>query len=555
MKLPFKIPKLPKFSLPKFGKKKRDDDDGEAPAGGAVDDDGRTDDDREENEGRHPAATAEGDGDEPAPVSEDVDEERYYRDEDAEDDEDAPRTSLLARLRADKRLLAIAAGSLLGGLLVLGGLGWWLAGGGGHGPSGDAGSKAGTGAVKAGTFREGSIATMDLTSAISRPRSGPSLNQLMKGEPAGPAKPAAAGGDGPGMLTPPKPGSQTGPATNHEGAGAKTAEPPATGETGKPATGEKGKPAAGEAGKPLTGEAGKPAAGADSVVVMAVSVDAFAGVKAGRPAGPLAPAPDPELSEQKSGGRLLPKIGAGGREPRKVYARPFTGGGGRIALVVAGLGLSEAATSAAIDILPAAVTLAFDAEGTNVEAWIKRARAAGHEVLLNLALESEGFPLRDPGPEALSTTAEDGENRARLEGVMGRAVGYVGLINVGGTKFSQSGKHMAWLMGELKGRGLLYVDASGTPKTVAPNAAADSGAALVVNDLFIDRIPSRVAIEGRLVQLEGLARKVGAVLGVARPLPASITRIAAWAATLQGKGLALAPVSAIPDGRKKPGTP
>src|SRR6185295_5091704 len=63
----------------------------------------------------------------------------------------------------------------------------------------------------------------------------------------------------------------------------------------------------------------------------------------------LSPAPDPKLVRASAVGPL-PIIGADGRAPWKVYARPFDAADTRprIAIVVAGLGLSGAATEAAI---------------------------------------------------------------------------------------------------------------------------------------------------------------------------------------------------------------
>jgi polysaccharide deacetylase 2 family uncharacterized protein YibQ len=52
-------------------------------------------------------------------------------------------------------------------------------------------------------------------------------------------------------------------------------------------------------------------------------------------------------------------------------------------------------------------------------------------------------------------------------------------------------------------------------------------------------------IDKQLAALEAAARHNGAALGVAAPYPASVDRLVAWAATLNDKGLVLAPVSAV----------
>jgi uncharacterized protein len=45
--------------------------------------------------------------------------------------------------------------------------------------------------------------------------------------------------------------------------------------------------------------------------------------------------------------------------------------------------------------------------------------------------------------------------------------------------------------------------------------------------------------------LEASAKRSGAALGIATLSPALLDRVAAWLATLDGKGIAIAPASAI----------
>ena len=70
---------------------------------------------------------------------------------------------------------------------------------------------------------------------------------------------------------------------------------------------------------------------------------------------------------------------------------------------LAGLGLGPAATRAAIQ-LPGEITLAFSSHARDLQQWIDLARAAGHEVLLDLPMEPIGYPAMDPGPQSLLTT-------------------------------------------------------------------------------------------------------------------------------------------------------
>lgn len=253
---------------------------------------------------------------------------------------------------------------------------------------------------------------------------------------------------------------------------------------------------------------------------------------------PLVPAPIADLTRQTPGGPL-PVIAADGRAAWQAYARPFAEAGGRarIAVVVGGLGLGKTVTEAAISRLPADVTLAFSPYARDLDAWLKRARAAGHEVLLELPLEAARFPERDAGPLALQAGLNDAKVRERLESVLVKGSGYVGVIAAPDSPFLTSDR---WppLLQELRKRGLLYV---GQP--LAEDLAQPPATAPVT--VTLDGLPFRAAIDAHLDQTAAAARQRGAVVAVAQALPVVIERLSRWSGGLADKGLVLAPVSAV----------
>ena len=96
----------------------------------------------------------------------------------------------------------------------------------------------------------------------------------------------------------------------------------------------------------------------------------------------------------------LPIIAPDGRTPFEAYRRPFVPDNRpKVALVIGGLGLNSRATQTAIEALPAEVTLSFSPYADGLQGWIDRARAAGHEVLLEIPMEPVDFPDNEiPGP-------------------------------------------------------------------------------------------------------------------------------------------------------------
>jgi polysaccharide deacetylase 2 family uncharacterized protein YibQ len=260
--------------------------------------------------------------------------------------------------------------------------------------------------------------------------------------------------------------------------------------------------------------------------------------------GAVIPEPDPALLDRLRDG-ALPRVADDGRAPWRTYARPFDQGDRRprIGMLVAGLGISESATEAAIQRLPGAVSLAFSPYGLRLAEFAALARAAGHEVLVAVPMEPVGFPLNDPGPQALLTGLAWGENSQRLTWALSRFAGYVGATNVlgptlRGERFSASPEAMRPLLDVLRTRGLLFIDGR-------PGGAAPQGLPARSVDVVLDDRPTRAEIEQRLADLERIARERGAALGLSGAGTLALERIAAWAAGVEERGFALAPVSAL----------
>ena len=273
---------------------------------------------------------------------------------------------------------------------------------------------------------------------------------------------------------------------------------------------------------------------------------------------PAARAARPGVSApgRRTPGVLAPGVLAPGETPpwrRNAQAFDETDTRPRVAVVLTGLGLSTAATEAAITQLPAAVTLSFTPYARRLAHWMSLARAKGHEVMLDLPMEPTSYPDDDPGPHTLLTTSSAAQNLERLRWTLERARGYVGVAAVMGSRFSTSPDHLAPILEELKNRGLLYLDNRSSEYSLAGELAAKMGVPRAINERFLDRDEAGpVALDGRLVQLERIALAGGATVAMGRPLPVTIERLRAWSKDLESRGLVLAPISAVAD-RQRPG--
>jgi uncharacterized protein len=264
----------------------------------------------------------------------------------------------------------------------------------------------------------------------------------------------------------------------------------------------------------------------------------------------LEPAPDPRLVEKSRYG-LLPRVGADGARPFEVYARPIPpdsqvrAGSPRIALMVGGLGLNAEGTRSAIADLPGPVTLGFAPYGPAIGERAAQAREAGHETVLQAPMEDFSDSADDPGQHMLKMSASDADNLDSLRWLMSRFTGYVAVVNHLGGKFTADREEITPVMREIAARGLGYLDDGASPRSLAQEVAATLAMPSARADVAIDADPAPEAVDAALARLLDLAREHGSAIGVASASPSSVERLAAWAAALESKGVALVPLSAL----------
>jgi polysaccharide deacetylase 2 family uncharacterized protein YibQ len=255
-------------------------------------------------------------------------------------------------------------------------------------------------------------------------------------------------------------------------------------------------------------------------------------------AGALAPAPIAGLTAPGPGG-LLPIIAADGRASWKAYARPFADDGRpKIALVIGGLGLDPARTGQAIEALPPEVTLSFSPYADNLQALIDRARAAGHEVMVELPMEPLDYPDNDPGPYTLLSAAQPAELQSKLDWLMSRATGYFAVTNAFGARFLTQDKAVAPVVQSLRQRGVGFIDDGQA-------AARSGGLHRATLGPKIDADLDSAAIDNQLLALEASALQSGAALGTGSAYPLTVSQVQKWAMAVRERGYALAPASAL----------
>ncbi|HXX08285.1 MAG TPA: divergent polysaccharide deacetylase family protein [Pseudolabrys sp.] len=258
---------------------------------------------------------------------------------------------------------------------------------------------------------------------------------------------------------------------------------------------------------------------------------------------------DPKLLETTRHG-AIPKIGPDGTRPSARYARPRQIPANKkdspiIAIVVGGLGISASGTADAFTKLPAPVTFALAPYGVDLEKMAERARAEEHEVLLQIPMEPFDYPDNDPGPQTLLTSLTPEQNVDRLQWLMSRFQGYVGIVSYMGARFTASEQGLSPVLREAAKRGLIYVDDGSNSRSISSQLAGGQNLPFAKADIVIDTVPTPVEIDRALARLEMRARESGTAVGYATAQPGTISRIAEWAKKAEAQGFMLVPITMV----------
>lgn len=227
---------------------------------------------------------------------------------------------------------------------------------------------------------------------------------------------------------------------------------------------------------------------------------------------------------------FVPTIAPDGRRPGDVLRRRAPRSSApRVALLLVEIGLDEKASARALT-GSAALTLVVSPYAARVGGWIRSARWAGNETLLELPTRPSRFPLDDRGPLALEP-----DGGSALVPILARGIGYLGVCLEAGS-FETAPASFDPIASALARRGLALVELDAA--ALEP-VARRHGLTYLGGVQPIDRDPSPTAIDESLEALRSRAVANGAAVGYGRPFEITLDRIAQWSARLASQGVSL----------------
>lgn len=257
--------------------------------------------------------------------------------------------------------------------------------------------------------------------------------------------------------------------------------------------------------------------------------------------------PRPTLEERPRPAAKPPQVAAAAISSDQAWRRnavPFRDLNSRplVAIVIDDVGLDRPRSKRAWE-LPGPLTMSFLPYAKDLREQARAARGRGHELMLHLPMEPNG--RNDPGPGALLVSMSDAEIRQRTVAALDSFDGFAGVNNHMGSRFTAFRPGMETALRQMKPRGLMFLDSRTTAQSVGDQTAQELGVPGIVRHVFLDDDESVEAVRRKLAEAEAVARRQGFVVAIGHPHEATLQALAEWLPTVQGKGFALAPATAV----------
>lgn len=214
----------------------------------------------------------------------------------------------------------------------------------------------------------------------------------------------------------------------------------------------------------------------------------------------------------------------------------------RIAIIIDDIGNARGEGLRAIA-LPGPLAYAVIPHTPHARELAEAAHAAGKPVMVHM-------PMSNGGKLALGDGALfPGMSRADFAETLALGIAAVphaeGLNNHTGSELTALDEPMAWLMQELKGHALFFIDSRTTAASVAGHHAAVARIPHASRQVFLDHDVSPEAIDAAWQRLLGQARQHGQAIAIGHPYPQTLAYLAAALPALAAEGITLVPVTAL----------
>jgi polysaccharide deacetylase 2 family uncharacterized protein YibQ len=206
---------------------------------------------------------------------------------------------------------------------------------------------------------------------------------------------------------------------------------------------------------------------------------------------------------------------------------PAPGRKGLLAVVIDDLG-RDLAAARRLAALPAPVTFAVLPHQEHTAEIVALAKAHGLSLMLHLPMEPVGYPEMNPGPGALLAAMDSATLLRTLRADLDQTPGAIGVNNHMGSLLTQLPGPMRLVLGELRSRGLFFLDSLTTGRSQARSLARDMGLPYLRRAVFLDNVRERGAILRQIALAERLAAATGQAVAIGHPYPETLAALEEW---------------------------
>ncbi|MDH3972655.1 MAG: divergent polysaccharide deacetylase family protein [Deltaproteobacteria bacterium] len=173
------------------------------------------------------------------------------------------------------------------------------------------------------------------------------------------------------------------------------------------------------------------------------------------------------------------------------------------------------------------------------------ATRSGMEVILHLPMEPRDYPEKDPGRGGLLISMDESSIIKELTNNLDMVPHIKGVNNHMGSRFTEYARGMELVLGEIKKRGLFFIDSKTSYKSRAYSLAKKMNIKSAERNVFLDNVQTEDAIEKQLEKAVAIAREKGEAIAIGHPYPATISTLAKVAPGLKERGVELVFASSL----------
>ena len=191
-----------------------------------------------------------------------------------------------------------------------------------------------------------------------------------------------------------------------------------------------------------------------------------------------------------------------------------------VAIIIDDMGYDYSIDEAFLQ-LDAPLSYAFLPFAPNTERLAQKATAMGRDVLVHLPMEPKNGAV-DPGPGVLRLDMDFNATIETLKRDIDAVPGATGINNHMGSKYTENKRAMKIVLGEIRSRGMFFIDSRTSAGTVAFTTARQMGIPAGQRVVFLDHTPEAAQVRHELNRLVKEAHRRGRAIAIGHPLKVTL---------------------------------